>query len=281
MSNPTNPLLRWEAKERGGDRHMRRSGADYTYAMLSLLPQGQAWPRFVDCTNDETTLVRVHRGLANYWGFVDGRAADLLERESDPRKTIELLPDWERAWGLPDPCFPDATTIAERQRMLVLYMTWLGGQSRQYYTDLLKWIGFDIHIQEFAPFMVGISQVGDTRPKAHVRYEWSPDTATSLRPVPSGWVPHPAEEIPPDQPEDNFRWYIGPPEMRFVWTANSDKIGLIWFRASSGQAGVDPHLQFRAPEDLECLLLRWKPAHTYLAFNFGHRAFGDPMEGTP
>ena len=104
------------------DRHVRRSGSDYTYAFLQLLPQGQAWPR-----EQGSTLVQTCDGLSEYWGFVDGRAADLLERESDPRKTIELLPEWERAWGLPDPCFPSATTIGERQRMLVLYMTYLGG----------------------------------------------------------------------------------------------------------------------------------------------------------
>ena len=72
-------------------------------------------------------------GLNQYWGHVDGRAADLLEIESDPRTTVELLPDWERAWGLPDPCFPNATSIAERQNMLVLVMTLLGGQSRAFY----------------------------------------------------------------------------------------------------------------------------------------------------
>ena len=93
------------------DRHVRRSGSDYTHAFLQLLPQGQAWPR-----EQGSTLVQTCDGLSEYWGFVDGRAADLLERESDPRKTIELLPEWERAWGLPDPCFPSATTIGERQR---------------------------------------------------------------------------------------------------------------------------------------------------------------------
>ena len=141
------------------DRHVRRSGSDYTHAFLQLLPQGQAWPR-----EQGSTLVQTCDGLSEYWGFVDGRAADLLERESDPRKTIELLPEWERAWGLPDPCFPSATTIGERQRMLVLYMTYLGGQSRQYFIDLMAWLGYTIEIQEFAPFMAGISQVGDTRP---------------------------------------------------------------------------------------------------------------------
>jgi uncharacterized protein YmfQ (DUF2313 family) len=225
------------------DRHVRRSGDDYTAAFLALLPRGQAWPR-----EPGNTLYQTCDGLAQYWGVVDGRAADLLERESDPRHTVELLPDWEKAWGLPDPCFPSATTIGERQRMLILVMTWLGGQSRAYFERVMEWVGFhDVTIKEFAPFMAGISRVGDTRPS----------------------------------PNENYRWYIGPPELRFYWSVEVGSVGLAWFRAGSGQAGVDHHLEFRVPEELLCLLNRWKPAHTHLVFDFSNLANGGPMQGTP
>ena len=235
------------------DRHVRRSGSDYTHAFLQLLPQGQAWPR-----EQGSTLVQTCDGLSEYWGFVDGRAADLLERESDPRKTIELLPEWERAWGLPDPCFPSATTIGERQRMLVLYMTYLGGQSRQYFIDLMAWLGYTIEIQEFAPFMAGISQVGDTRPtKLDEHGNRVIDTSK------------------------NFRWYIGRDTLRFYWTIEVGQVGLIWFRAASGQAGVDPHLKFAVPEELQCLINRWKPAQTAVVMDTSALAFGGPMQGTP
>jgi uncharacterized protein YmfQ (DUF2313 family) len=70
------------------DTHVRRSGEDYREAFLSLLPNGQAWPK-----SNLSVLWQVVDGLCEYWGWVDGRAADLLERESDPRKTIELLSD--------------------------------------------------------------------------------------------------------------------------------------------------------------------------------------------
>lgn len=232
-------LWAW-AEELDRDRHMRRTGAQYGFAFLELLPTGQAWPR-----HPESTLVRSCFGLSDYWGTVDGRAADLLEIESDPRHTVELLPDWERAWGLPDPCFPDATTIAERQQMLVLYMTWLGGQSRKYFIDLAAYLGYTVTIEEYAPFMAGVSECGDTRP-----------TPTSF-----------------------FRWYIGPPEMRFAWTVHVGAVGLTWFRAAIGEAGVDPHLQIDGATDLECLFNRWKPAHTEVIFDYS--TSGDPMEGTP
>jgi uncharacterized protein YmfQ (DUF2313 family) len=233
--------------DRRRDRHVRRTGSDYTQAFFSLLPKGQAWPRETD-----SVLARTVDGLSQYWGFVDSRAADLLEQETDPRHTVELLPDWEKAWGLPDPCFPSATTIAERQLMLVLFMTRMGGQSRQYFIDLAKWAtGYTIEIEEFAPFVCGISQVGDTRTFV-------------------------------DFQEDKlFRWYIGPPEQRFYWTVNVGEVGLTWFRASSGEAGVDTHVKFSIPEELICLLQRWKPAHTHIVPDFSAIAAGGSMQGTP
>jgi len=234
------------------DRHVRRSGKEYLQAFLALFPQGIAWPR-----EPYTTFVKVCTGWVNYWGYVDGRAADLLERETDPRKTIELLPEWERAWSLPDPCFPDATTLAERQRMLVLYMTWQGAQSRGYFEWLMDWLGYTVTIQEYAPFMAGISQVGDTRPFKLV------------------------DGVPVVDTSKHFRWYIGPPEMRFYWSIAVGTPSLTWFRSASGQAGVDPHLRIGPPDDLQCLLNRWKPAHTDLVFDYSQLAFGGPMQGTP
>jgi uncharacterized protein YmfQ (DUF2313 family) len=240
---------------------MRRSGADYLIAFEALLPWGIAWPR-----EWGSVSYYVKKGLNNFWGWVDGRAADLLERESDPRKTIELLPDWERAWGLPDPCFPSATSIAERQKMLVLYMTWLGGQSRYYYTELMKYLGFTVEIKEWAPFMAGVSNVGETRPIKR--------DATGSPIVEGG-------KFVLDEPKQ-YRWYIGPPEMRFCWSANAGTVSVAWFRAASGQAGIDPHLRMGIPQDLQCLLNRWKPAHTELVFDFSESpAIHDPMYGTP
>ena len=132
-------------------------------------------------------------------------------------------------------------------------MTWQGGQSRQYYIDLMAWLGFRIVIKEWAPFMAGISRCGDTRPVVAGRYA-----------------------------DDWYRWYIGEPENRFVWVAQVGNWGLQWFRAGEGQAGVDHHLEFRHPLGVECLLMRWKPAHTFLVMDFSSLDYDqDEMAGTP
>jgi uncharacterized protein YmfQ (DUF2313 family) len=225
------------------DRHVRRSGDDYATAFLSLLPVGPAWPR-----DPESTLARACDGLSRYWGTVDGRAADLLERESDPRKTFELLTDWEDAWGLPDPCFKEPQTLGERRAMLLLRMTMLGGQSREFFYKVASWLGYTIRIGEFAPYMTGISQCGDV-----------PDAIGKPR------------------------WQLGPPEIRFYWTCIVDNAKLTWFRTSpsGGEVGVDPHLIIGLATDLECVLNRWKPAHTLILYDYSGLVTGGSMAGTP
>ena len=73
-----------------------------------------------------------------------------------------------------------------------------------------------------------------------------------------------------------------PQEARFYWTVHVSGASLIWFRVTSGQTGVDPHLRIGIADDLECLLNRWKPAHTIILFDYsGLEHPSDPMAGTP
>ncbi len=64
-------------------------------------------------------LVVEHSRLSN-------RIEDIFD-EMDPRTTVEMLPDWERNWGLPDPCAsPPLTTVPERQAALTARVTGRG-----------------------------------------------------------------------------------------------------------------------------------------------------------
>ena len=255
------------------DRHVRRPGADYTQAFLSLLPQGQAWPR-----HPLSTLARTCDGLSEYWGFVDGRAADLLEIESDPRQTVELLPDWERNWGLPDPCYTAPQTIGQRQLALVMRMTMQGAQSREFFIGIAAMLGYEITITEYRTFVVGLDRVGDARvygaagaPDPIMYNEWG---------IPIKGPP--GDHNVADGELSEYPYYgLGPDTNRFYWTVHVHQAALIWFRVTKGQTGVDPHLRIGLADDLECLLNRWKPAHTEIIFDYTNLHPGDPMEGTP
>ena len=254
------------------DRHIRRAGSDYRDAFLELLPQGQAWPKH----SLESTLWQVCDGLNEYWGFVDGRAADLLERESDPRSTIELLPDWERNWGLPDPCYTAPQSIGQRQLALVMRMTMQGAQSREFFINVAAQIGYSITITEYRTFVVGIDACGDNRVYGD-----------GSNPMYNKW------DIPIKGPPGDHNvlngelsewpnYGLGPATNRFYWTVHVHGATLTWFRVTKGQCGVDPHLRIGLADDLECLLNRWKPAHTQIIFDYsGLSNPGDPMAGTP
>jgi uncharacterized protein YmfQ (DUF2313 family) len=252
------------------DKHVTRAGEDYAVALQALIPQGPAWPR-----DEESALTRVIKGLTRIWGDFEVRASKLLEFESDPRLTIELLPDWERNWGLPDPCYTAPQSIYERQLALVMRMTLMGAQSREFFVQIAAMIGYDITITEYRVFVCGIDRCGDSRvygvtPPDPMVDEWG-------RPIldPSG---HPVDN---GELSAWPQYGLGPPGNRFYWTVHVESAKLTWFRASSGQTGVDPHLIIGIAEDLECLLDRWKPAHTEIIYDYSGLQTGGDMAGTP
>jgi uncharacterized protein YmfQ (DUF2313 family) len=236
------------------DVFVRRTDVDYQQAFSALLPSGPAWSR------DPTTVAQsVYLALMQIWGAptsgpnvggynVDSRAADLLENESDPRAALQLLPDWEKAWGLPDPCVAEPLTIADRRTVLVQKMTMLGAQSRAFFIAQAAVLGYIITIREFSPFMCGISRCGDTR---------------SL--LVNGEAPDGV----------HYRWEIGDVTMRFYWVVTLMNLGLAYFHVSSGQCGIDPLLRIKLATDLECVIRRWAPAHTIVIFDYAPASSGD------
>jgi len=152
---------------------VRRSEADYAAALQALLPVGAAWT-----FEKGALLTQLIDAIAVEFARVDTRGADLRE-EADPRTALELLADWERVTGLPDPCAGQADTIAERRARVVRALTARGGQSPAYFVALAAALGFAIEIEELRPFRVGLSSVGGrlaAPPWNHVWIVRAPET---------------------------------------------------------------------------------------------------------
>lgn len=141
------------------EKWVQRSAADYARGWNSLLPTGPAWPR-----ESTTVLQKVITGLSGIWGNpVESNAALLLNVESDPRSTNSMLPEWERAWGLPDLCVPiPPTNVALREANLVAKLIFLGSQDRNFFIAQAAAFGQTVTIREYAPYMCGVSKTGDT-----------------------------------------------------------------------------------------------------------------------
>lgn len=217
---------------------MPRDADAYGEAFSRLFPQGAAWPR-----SEESVFQRAIRGIAAIFGDIDARAGDFLNRESDPRKTVELLPEWERAFGLPDDCISEPVTIDDRRTALLNRMTLLGSPSRAFFISVAASIGYTITISECVPFQCGLHSCGYN--------------------------------------DDASLYGIAPEEMRFVWFIHVSGARLSWFRAASGELGVDHHLEIGIASDLECVMRRISPAHTQLFFDYSGVVSGGAMAGTP
>lgn len=151
-----------------------------------------------------------------------------LLEEADPRTTLELLADWERMAGLPDTCFGQPDNIPERQVALTSRLTSVGGQSRAYFTELAASLGYSVSIDEFSAF-----RCGDTCGKPCFDDQWAHVWRMNILPLSY------------DLPEDQF--YIAQ------------------FRC--GDSCGKP-LRGWGAINLECLVNRFKPAHSAVLFSY-------------
>ncbi len=133
--------------------------------LARFLPTGRIWQ-----VPEGGAFDGLLSGLAEEYARADARISTLLE-EADPRTTLELLIDWERAAALPDACTGTPDTIAERQAAVVQKIATRGGQSIAYFTDVAALLGYPITIEEVRPFEVG-DEVGSLTSDDEWRHVW-------------------------------------------------------------------------------------------------------------
>ncbi len=113
-----------------------RTDSDYQEMLAALLPPGPAWE-----PEQAPAVHRVLAGLAPEFARIDARANDLLN-EMDPLTVRELVPDWERVMGLPDPCLGPAQSFEERQKAVRRRHVAVGGQRIAYFLELARELGY-------------------------------------------------------------------------------------------------------------------------------------------
>ncbi|MFZ4260364.1 YmfQ family protein [Raoultella terrigena] len=129
---------------------------DYRQALQALIPTGRAWPR-----DPDTVQAAVLRSLAASFQRSDNDALGILSGAFPQTATI-MLPEWEKALGLPDDCsIGEVDTIAKRQNAIVSKFISTGGQSKSYFIGIAKALGYNITIKEYRQARSGLSVCGD------------------------------------------------------------------------------------------------------------------------
>lgn len=132
------------------------SAKDYAHLLRSLMPRGLAWYNPAGSVGD-----RDIQGEAEELARIEARAIYLVLKEFFAQTTLELLPEFELEYGLPDPCTTLGATYEERINDLLRKIRTIGGQSIAYLTEVVGALGIDIEIEEFQPFRADMSRAGD------------------------------------------------------------------------------------------------------------------------
>lgn len=110
--------------------------AHYQQQLAALLPPGLAL-----MAEDGSELATLLAALAAKLADADARA-QLLLQESDPRRAVALLPEWEASLGLPDACTVGEQTLLARQQAVVAKLTDAGGARAPRFLQLAARLGY-------------------------------------------------------------------------------------------------------------------------------------------
>lgn len=136
--------------------------ADAIAAQLRrTLPKGALWEAPVGSVMWRMLLATADEVLRIY-----GRAAALRD-EAHPGSVTELVDEWETEYALAG----DGDLAARRAALLAKYRA-VGGQSRQYYIDVISGLGIVITIEEPKPFYVGTHGAGDPVGEIDWAFTW-------------------------------------------------------------------------------------------------------------
>jgi uncharacterized protein YmfQ (DUF2313 family) len=111
--------------------------------LKALLPRGVLWR-----LEQGSAISNLLLGVSDELARIDARGENLIDEIHAP-STFELLADFERVYGLPDPCLGEDQSTSQRIASVVQRITAIGGQTAAYYIGIAAAIGFTITITEF------------------------------------------------------------------------------------------------------------------------------------
>jgi uncharacterized protein YmfQ (DUF2313 family) len=130
------------------------TSADFTSALLGLLPRGRVWPKELSSVHAQAVSC-----FAPTFQRLSDSALDLLT-DAFPATAVNLLSEWELTLGLPDPCAGVSPTFQGRRNQVIARFTNTGGQSIPFFTAFALGLGYAVTVTQYAPFRCGQSACG-------------------------------------------------------------------------------------------------------------------------
>lgn len=143
------------------------TSADFTSALLGLLPRGRVWPK---------ELSSVHAQAVSCFAPTFQRLSDSalgLLVDAFPSTAVNLLGEWELTLGLPDPCAGVSPTFQGRRNQVVARFTNTGGQSIQFFEAFALGLGYTVTVTQYAPFRCGQSTCNQQLGGAEWFFTWA------------------------------------------------------------------------------------------------------------
>lgn len=111
-------------------------------ALRRHLPTGPAWDAWSRPGKTAYKLLAaLAKGFEDAWTTLYGLATEL-----DPRTTTQYLTEWETAVGLPDPCLPATTSLADRRAQVMFRLDKRRWTTVQDWKDLATLFGYEVVI---------------------------------------------------------------------------------------------------------------------------------------
>ncbi len=147
---------------------------DLLPAGLALWPRGAAWGSPDGEAPPATSVIAgLTRALLDGFAFLYARAWRLTE-ESRVASIVDSLADWEREYGLPDPCVTVPQSEALRRRVLAARVRSLATITPADVVRLAASFGYVVALEEPQPFRAGEATCGsyDEPSNAALAQQW-------------------------------------------------------------------------------------------------------------
>jgi len=128
---------------------------DYASQLIALLPRGVAF----DSVADGIFGQLVYGIVAEFKRTSDQIC--ILENETFPLNTTQLLDDWERAMGLPDACAQGPQGLPDRRAAVATKLATIAEPTPQFFVRLARNFGYSIEVIEYKPARVDRAKMGD------------------------------------------------------------------------------------------------------------------------